>query len=377
MLLPHQFSRRILLLVSGMSPQIVTETLYALTQTMTPAFVPTEVHLISTRTGAEQARLNLLSGSKHFIQFCQDYDIDPNIFSADRISVICDANNQVLADIRTPAENEATADFITRKIQELTGYSEAALHVSMAGGRKTMGYYAGYALSLFGRPQDRLSHVLVQEGYEGLRDFYYPTPKEHTIHDREGKALDAAKAEVSLAEIPFVRLRDGLLSHIAEGRLNFNEAIALSQQAETEPSLLIDISNRTLVCQGMKVTLQPLDFAFYVWMAKRGKPVTARDIPKTVEGHEAVRHEGYAQELLATYRDIEGEMRDTDRVEEGLRDGMTRSYFESKKSQIKKALVRMLGERLATPYLIHTTGSRGESLFTLGLENHQIEWKRK
>ena len=38
-----------------------------------------------------------------------------------------------------------------------------------------MGYYLGYALSLFGRSQDRLSHVLVSDGYEGHPEFYYPS----------------------------------------------------------------------------------------------------------------------------------------------------------------------------------------------------------
>lgn len=37
-----------------------------------------------------------------------------------------------------------------------------------------MGYYLGYALSLYGRAQDRLSHVLVTERYESLRDFFIP-----------------------------------------------------------------------------------------------------------------------------------------------------------------------------------------------------------
>ena len=32
------------------------------------------------------------------------------------------------------------------------------MHVSIAGGRKTRGFLAGYTLSLLGRPQDRLSH---------------------------------------------------------------------------------------------------------------------------------------------------------------------------------------------------------------------------
>lgn len=40
-----------------------------------------------------------------------------------------------------------------------------------------MGFFVGYALSLFGRAQDRLSHVLVSDPFESLTDFYYPHGK--------------------------------------------------------------------------------------------------------------------------------------------------------------------------------------------------------
>jgi CRISPR-associated protein (TIGR02584 family) len=54
-----------------------------------------------------------------------------------------------------------------------------SLHVSIAGGRKTMGFYAGYALSLYGRAQDRMSHVLVDEKFEKGINFYYPSKNEN------------------------------------------------------------------------------------------------------------------------------------------------------------------------------------------------------
>jgi CRISPR-associated protein (TIGR02584 family) len=53
---PAAYPRRILLAVTGLSPQIVTETLYALGVKGSPVWVPTEVRIITTRWGAEQAR---------------------------------------------------------------------------------------------------------------------------------------------------------------------------------------------------------------------------------------------------------------------------------------------------------------------------------
>jgi len=49
---PHEHPRRILLMVTGRTPQVVTETLYALSVKRDPPFIPTEVHLVTTAEGA-------------------------------------------------------------------------------------------------------------------------------------------------------------------------------------------------------------------------------------------------------------------------------------------------------------------------------------
>lgn len=48
---PADFPRRVLLAVSGLTPQIVTETIYALAVNKLAPFVPTEVHLITSAEG--------------------------------------------------------------------------------------------------------------------------------------------------------------------------------------------------------------------------------------------------------------------------------------------------------------------------------------
>jgi CRISPR-associated protein (TIGR02584 family) len=139
--------------------------------------VPHEVHLITTATGRREAELNLLADQKPsgelgwFHRLRADYNLSPIRFDAEHIHVLSDAAGAPLDDIRTPADNERAADFITEIVRQLTGDEHSELHVSIAGGRKTMGYYLGYALSLFGRAQDRLSHVLVSEPFENNREF--------------------------------------------------------------------------------------------------------------------------------------------------------------------------------------------------------------
>ena len=183
----NDYPKRILLAVCGMSPQIVTETLYSLAIKQAQPFIPTEIHIITTLSGAEEARLLLLHpNTGKFHQFCQDYQLQAIDFSESHIHVIQDDQGVQLNDIKTPAQNEAAADFITEKLREFSRDEQTALHVSIAGGRKTMGYYIGYALSLYGRAQDQLSHVLVTDRYENLRGFFYPTPYSQVIEDRNG-----------------------------------------------------------------------------------------------------------------------------------------------------------------------------------------------
>jgi len=53
--------RRVLVAVTGLSPQVITETLYVLAVRRSPPWIPTEVQLITTSKGAERVRLALLS----------------------------------------------------------------------------------------------------------------------------------------------------------------------------------------------------------------------------------------------------------------------------------------------------------------------------
>ena len=262
---PEDHPRRILLAVTGLSPQIVTETLYALAVAPTDPhrrFVPTEVRLITTEEGAERAKLELLHPERGwFHRLRADYDLPDIAFESEHIHVLVDAGGRPLGDIRTPADNTRTADTITEVVRDLAGDGDSALHVSIAGGRKTMGLYLGYALSLYGRAQDRLSHVLVSAPYESHREFFYPTPTSQVIHTPppNNRPYDTREAEVTLAEIPFVRLREGLDPSLMNGTASFSDAVAEAQRAIEPMELVIDHRARRLRAGGRTVSLSPVE----------------------------------------------------------------------------------------------------------------------
>ena len=206
---PHQHTKRILLVVIGMTPQIVTETLYKLAIESDPPFIPSEIHLITTQEGANSAKLALL-GTEHdqgwFYTFCEDYGITGIRFSDAMIHIIADTEGQFINDNQSTEHNRIASDFITHKVKQLTEDDTTALHVSLAGGRKTMSYYAGYALSLYGRWQDRLSHVLVNFPFTNNKDFFYPRPKAERF-ECNNRYYSTDDANIILADIPLLLSR--------------------------------------------------------------------------------------------------------------------------------------------------------------------------
>ncbi len=379
---PQDHPRRLLLAVTGLSPQIVTETLYALAVEQKPPFVPTEVRIITTEEGAERAKLSLLhpeSGWFHRLQADYgDYGLSPIAFGPEHIHVLKDAAGRPLGDIRSPEDNERAADTITDVVRDLTRDDDCALHVSIAGGRKTMGFYLGYALSLYGREQDRLSHVLVNAPYESHPQFFYPTTSSQVIYTPppHNRPHDTQDAEVTLAEIPFVRLREELpedLKDLREGKVRFSEAVTAAQRAIGPAELVIDLAAKRLRAGGKVIALSPLHLAFLAWFARRRK--------ESREGVECpvpdAPESGHAAAFLSEYRKIIGEMGDDERTTKRLSDdnGMTRDFFSQTKSKLHRALEKKLGQRQAAPYLVSAFRSRSRRLYRLDVAPNAIRFE--
>jgi CRISPR-associated protein (TIGR02584 family) len=363
---PNSNLRHVLLCVTGLTPQVVTETLYALHQE--GRALPEHIHILTTREGAERARLTLIND--HWLnRFYQDYQLAPVPFGSNCIHVLQDRHGEPLQDIRSGEDNQAVADGITETIRTLTANPETALHVSIAGGRKTMGFYAGYALSLYGRPQDRLSHVLVSADYEAHPQFYYPTPHSQVIYgnDPSRKPLDTRRAAVILADIAFVRLRHGLDRALLDGKSSFSQSVQNAQRALSPASLIVDLPNRCLVAQGIEIKPGPADLAFYLWLLTRQ---LSGQTPPTCP-FDGSPEQDYAREYLRYYR-----AGGADRTIASLRTGMSKSFFEQRKSRVNKALNQILNQA-APPYLIVPVGSRPRTRYRIALEPEQIQFQQE
>lgn len=265
-------SRRILLCVTGLSPQIVTETLFALCVSQTPRWVPDEIRLITTQRGADNARLTLLSDNPGwFHRLCRDWHLPPIAFDASHIEVLQDPHGKPLEDIRDDQDNQRAADGIADLVRRMTEDVNTEIHASIAGGRKTMGFFMGYAMSLWGRPQDKLSHVLISTPFESRPEFFYPTPTPHVIPARAPgqDPLDASTAKVWLGDIPFVRLRKLLPASITGQNSGFAQAVSAANRALDQIELEVDIAQCCVRVNQQSIALPPMQMGLLGLLAWR------------------------------------------------------------------------------------------------------------
>lgn len=273
-------TKHTLLATTGASPQVVTETLYAIHHENMEW--PDDIYLITTSFGKEEAVKGLLEQG-HLQRLCDELNRPMPTFDANHVLVTPGADGTEVEDARSLADHEALANFIMTEVRNRTASPDTSLHASLAGGRKTMTFYIGYAMSLFGRVQDTLSHVLVSKDYETLRGFWFPTQAQshRYVTNHKGQTLDASTAEVTLARIPFIRHRRNLPQVLLQNNktVQFADLVELINLGENPEDIRlgIDLPQKTLDLHDSKrsisLSFKPglLDLAFYSMMARATK----------------------------------------------------------------------------------------------------------
>ena len=113
------------------------------------------------------------------------------------------------------------------------------------------------------------------------------------------------------------------------------------------------------------MSLPPVDFAFYYWLAQR----RIKDQPGVCRNQ--ITPEDTA-EFLAAYPATDELSGGYERVVEAMGSCMEQAYFDSHCSQVNKALRKALGSSMAQHYVIANDGCRPLSRYALGLEAGQI-----
>lgn len=273
--------KKILISLVGLTPQVLTETLYCLVM---KDFIPDEIHIITTKSGVGVIKRTLLNPDNSILDnFCNDMSCELKGKKYELCSTECSVKQEgnlfihgllETDDIRNHDDNVEMADTIIDVIRVLCNDPNTDIHCSIAGGRKTMGFLAGYAMSLFGRSQDTLSHVLIEpESYERARTFFYPRQKaDVTVTDpvtRESRILKAKDASVSLADIPFIKLGNYIPQYLKDNRKSYKDSIKLIDMGISKEQAHLVFGNpleHCISCNGVNISLSPALYTLYWWL---------------------------------------------------------------------------------------------------------------
>lgn len=268
-----------IILVSAMrtSPAVLTNTVWGLAH-QKHSIVPDEIVVFITKSGKELLIQRLFddgvwnemrSNLKR-----EKIEIDGKlVFGATSIRVIPDAEGNEIEDLRTGDDNLRAADFMLSQLRQYTEDSETELHVSIAGGRKTMSALLFSCMTLLGRECDKVYHVLLPQELEqgSTPDFFYPEPGKTFVSNGTAKKLKAKQIRTELFEVPFVRMRGWYQEKFNAIPPSYRALVARVQEvappAVAYPEIEIDAWNGWATINGQQVPMSRPCFAMLLLLA--------------------------------------------------------------------------------------------------------------
>jgi CRISPR-associated protein (TIGR02584 family) len=210
--------KEVLIVTGGSTPQVVTETVHALARREHDPIVPGKIICIITSGVAARFETEL---PQQLERLSVAWKI-PNRWGQVQLEIPRYASGAQLNDVRSHVDAVRFGDLVAKIVRQETANPKSRVHLSLAGGRKTMSYHGGAAMTLFGRLQDELSHVLIEpDRFEGCVDFWFPTQESQIVQHRDGSLLDAKDAGIELSMNPFLRMGEHLPTWLRKQDLDY------------------------------------------------------------------------------------------------------------------------------------------------------------
>jgi CRISPR-associated protein Csx14 len=370
--------KNILLAVAGLSPQVITETIYALNQMSRSVH---GIHIITTRPGKDRLLAQLLDGGKGpYYRYLEEYGVAETgtEFGPGNIHVVRDNFGAEIEDIVDESDNAC----LLKKCMELTFYHtrnpDNAVFFSIAGGRKTMGACLTLAAQMYGRSQDRLYHVLISPEFESCRDFFYPPKKPKTIELRNAKGESYYKstryAKVNLVHMPFFSIRSQLSPEVLDQPRD-PATLMLSLVREIPERLVVNLNEGHVLYRGSQLDLMPARMAIYAFFALCKKACPEPDQNCKACDTCFVDIQGVMQrqpEITDLYRRLCGSRPLDEMSDTGILN-LNAENFRSLKSRIKNDLTCAFGLPAVEKIAIASVGRPPNTRYGLRMDKAAIE----
>lgn len=369
-----------LLAVCGLNPQVITETVYALAQQQR---CPARIRVITTRKGRDAILSQLFDDQQGaWFALMQDLHMAPEQidFGPQAVHALVRDGGQPIDDITSEADNTALVSTCLRLAWQAARHEQGAVFYSIAGGRKTMGAALGFAAQTYGRPQDRIFHVLVSPEFENSRNFFFPPtpPVEIELRDAKGQPYRKSTryAQVQLVALPFFSFRSQLSADLlATPQTPATLLGALVR--ENPPALVILLHERKLCWQGRELDLPPTHLALYTLLAEiKKEALCAPDCPGC-DSCWLTQAQLLDQQtrLSRIYRDLDPG-RDPQEMSSSGIFGLTPDNFHSYRSKINRNLASGFGTIDAAQLQIGCQGRRPQTRYGLKLSRQDIRLVR-
>lgn len=371
-------SKNILLAVVGLTPQVITETLYALHQQGRRVDA---IHIITTRQGKERINAHLLSPKDgRYYQYLREYGIDHHDidFGFDNVHTVKDRHGIEIDDIEGEEENEWLLSCCLEWAFRLTRNPNNAVFFSIAGGRKTMSACLMVAAQFYARPQDRVFHVLVTPEFESSRDFYYPpkisSPVE--LRDKNGEAYtkETKYAEINLIHIPFVSIRDQLTDDMLR-RCKDPATLLLSLIREEPYQITVELTAARLIYKKRQLDMMPARLALYAYFAFLKKECEKKNLScrNCTDCYQDIQEIFHHQEKIAEiYKKLTGSRDHFAMSDEGIMN-LSAANFNSYRSKIRKDIEKGLGLYAVRELAIESVGKKPDTRYGIRIDREKIK----
>lgn len=324
-------SRQVVLLsLVGTTPAVLTETVYALVTSPEP-IVPDRVIAVTSAGGRDVLNDQLFKRGnwnqlRDFLIQKRGVSSKKLLFGqiGESIRVFPSSDrSRELDDIRSIEDNEAVAEFLMEVVRGFVENESIRLVASLAGGRKTTSALLHSVMTLLGRSDDLLTHIIVDEPWPSFRDFFFPGCRGEFKDPASGKQLKSSAAVLHLAEVPFVPLRYLFARDLQRCAGSYvqlmNQLRARTMNLDDELMVKVDRKTGEIRLNDRAVRLGPNEFLFFLYFAKRAAagqspveslPVIGDDLKRLKEEEEPANDFGHwASRALAGRFDPQEDLR--------------------------------------------------------------------
>jgi CRISPR-associated protein (TIGR02584 family) len=293
-----EHSQHILIALCGISPAVITETIWAMAmesiENPDQADLPHRIVVLTTNLGKQTIINQLLTphapDKTSIWQQLRD-NLEQRGFNLKNRLEFGDTSSHLrvfykpchisglatpLDDIHSAEDQNHAADFTLDTLRNYTEQPNTKITASLAGGRKTMSALLYGSMSLIGRTQDQLTHVLINPPYDSptlIPKFYFPAQCQQELLSSDKNIHLASDAKINLADVPFVPMRYLFEKHLGHTPVGFSQLVANytgnSLTVKYQPILSLDSTTASVHIDHQPLPLSLKEFGLIHFLASR------------------------------------------------------------------------------------------------------------